>query len=90
MTDTERARELEVKICSEVQRAWPMRPEEAVIALILAEMRAVRERTIEECKAATIKKFNNPPPRNLSNKFVIDAMVLAIDALKERKDADAE
>jgi hypothetical protein len=55
--------------------------------IILAEMQAVRERTIEECKAAMCDfdcqdKFNQCKDPCGAGK--------ALDALKERKDADAE
>jgi hypothetical protein len=85
MNDTNRARELESKICAEIQKAWPMRPQSAVLALILAELQAKGERTIEECKTVMCDFDCQEKPAQCKDPC---GACKAMSALKERKDAD--
>jgi hypothetical protein len=83
-TDTERARKLAKKLWSD----WDMFNEQSKawrLDYILAEMQAVRERTIEECEAA----FRNRPfsARPLNG---LDVILETLGALKERQNADDE
>ncbi len=54
-------------------------------AMIEEYAKADRAAIIEECKAAILKEYNNPP-KVRGTVFVIDAMCTALDGLKEARE----